>query len=285
MVSAANILGESFNSAVASATPVASLPPPWLTVDVGNVGVTGNASYSSGIFTVNGSGNAISNSADAFRYVYQSVTGNFTAVAEVTSESDTGPWAEAGLMVRETTNANSRYFAEYITPTSGHGLSAQYRSATGSNTVDFADRSGIAAPYWVKVVRNNNTFTAYRSSDGTNWTKTGNSQNISMASTICVGLPVCANNNSVLCTGTFGNVTDPPLVVTNTPPALTGARVNGFFSLQFQGAYDLNYVVESSTNLINWVPIYTNALDDTGNGIFTFLDTNVFPDCFYRVSQ
>jgi len=285
VVSAVNPGGQSANSLPASTTPE-PLPSPWLTTDIGSVGVAGVASYSNGVFTLSGSGNDISNSADAFRYVYQPVTNSFTVTARVTSQSDTDPWAKAGVMVRETTNANSKYFAAYVTPTSSHGVSVQSRATTGGSTADLTDLSGPAVPYWLRIVRNNNTFTAYSSPDGTSWAKTGSSQNITMAGAISLGLPVCSRNNSLLGTATFDKVTAAPLTANDAPPALTAMLANGQFTLQFLGAYDLNYVVETSTNLVNWTPVYTNALADGGTNVFIFMDTNTFlPADFYRISQ
>ena len=288
VVSAVNAGGESANSSEVSAMPLGSLPAPWLTADIGSVGVAGGASYSGGVFTVNGSGNDISNSADAFRYVYQPVSGNFTLTARVASQANTDPWAKAGVMARETVNADSRYFGVYVTPASSHGVSVQCRSTTGSNTVDVTDISGPAAPYWVRIVRNKNTFTAYRSADGTTWNRTGMAQGITMSTNIFLGLPVCSRNNSTLCPATFDNVTVAPVSQTNAPVVISSAlmQTNGQFTLEFQGESDLNYVVEASTNLADWLPVYTNALPAGGDGVFIFSDTNsAAPASFYRVSQ
>jgi fibronectin type 3 domain-containing protein/regulation of enolase protein 1 (concanavalin A-like superfamily) len=263
-----------------------SLPSPWLNTDIGSVGVAGSAGYAGGVFTVNGSGDDIYNTADAFQFVYQPVTGNFTMTAQVTSQSNTDPWAKAGVMARETLNSNSRYFGVYVTPTTSHGVDVQYRSATGGSAVDLIEVNGPAAPYWVRIVRRNNTFTAYRSANGTTWTKTGTSQTITMANTIYIGLPVCAHNNSLLCTATFNNVTLGAISQRNPPITLSSVVANSEFSLQFQGVSDLNYVVEMSTNLVNWTPVYTNALTAGDNGTFSFTnEQSNLPACFYRVAQ
>jgi regulation of enolase protein 1 (concanavalin A-like superfamily) len=246
----------------------------------------GSAGYANGVFTVNGSGDDIYNSADAFQFVYESVTGNFTLTVEVTSQSPSDPWAKAGVMARETTNSNSRYFGAYVTPTASHGVDVQYRSTTGGSAVDLAEVSGPTVPYWVRIVRRSNTFTAYRSANGTTWTKTGASQSITMASSIYIGLPVCAHNNSALSTATFSGVTVSASSQSNPPVVLSTGAANEQFSLQFQGLNDLNYVVEASTNLVDWSPVYTNALTVGDNGTFNFMEVNTnFPARFYRVAQ
>ena len=61
-------------------------------------------------------------------------------------------------------------------------------------------------------------------------------------------------------------------------PALTGQ-----FALQFTGVPGRNYVVQTSTNLVNWIPVFTNQ---TIGGIFTYTDTNATSQArFYRVMQ
>ena len=107
------------NSAVASASFVNSLdlpPPPWQTSDIGSVAATGSAYFSDGIFTVSGSGADIWNTADAFRSVYQPLTNNCDIRARVTSQSNTDPWAKAGVMIRDSLNASAAYALMPITP-------------------------------------------------------------------------------------------------------------------------------------------------------------------------
>ncbi len=63
-----------------------------------------------------------------------------------------------------------------------------------------------ALPYWVKLVRSGNTFSGYVSPDGLNWLPVGTAQTISMAPNVFIGLAVSADNNTVLATATFDNV-------------------------------------------------------------------------------
>ena len=69
VVSALNLGGESTNSAQASVIPTDLVPAPWMTRDVGPVGLPGAVNFTNGIFTVTGSGADIWDPADAFRFV------------------------------------------------------------------------------------------------------------------------------------------------------------------------------------------------------------------------
>ncbi len=81
----------------------------------------------------------------------------------------------------------------------------------------------------------------------------------------------------------YGWVTSAPaslVIYTNATPTLTvdSGSTNGQFQFDILGVTGLNYSVQASTNLIDWVPLGTNVSP------FTFLDTNapLFPQRFYR---
>jgi regulation of enolase protein 1 (concanavalin A-like superfamily) len=179
------------------------LPSGWLDADVGATSPAGSASYSSGVFTVMGGGADIWGTADQFNYAYQSASGDCTIVARVATVQNTATSAKAGVMIRETTAAGSAYAGCYITPSSGAKF--EYRTSTGGSSASGGAQAGIAAPYWVKIARAGNTFTASISANGTSWTTLG-SATITMAAGVDVGLPVCSHLSGTLCTATMDNV-------------------------------------------------------------------------------
>jgi regulation of enolase protein 1 (concanavalin A-like superfamily) len=196
------------NSALSTATllnvrTVSGLPAPWSQSDIGSVGKPGSGTLSSGTFSVTGSGADIWSTADAFHYVYQKWTGNGSIIAKVNSVQNTDPWAKSGVMFRETLNANSSHAMMVVS--AGAGTAFQRRQSTGAYSVHTAG-GNYAAPYWVKLSRNGNTFTAYVSANGTSWTQVG-TDTISMASTIYVGIPMTSHNNTSLSTAAVSNVT------------------------------------------------------------------------------
>lgn len=196
------------------------LPPPWQNTDLGSVGIPGDATFTSGQFTVAGSGDDIWNNADSGHFAYVTLNGDGQITARVLSVQNTDPWAKAGVMIRESLANNSTHAFAVIT--TGNGAAFQRRTTTGGSS---ATTSGpeVTAPCWVRLVRAGNTFTAFVSIDGANWTQIGNTT-IAMSSQVTAGLAVTAHNNSLLNTSVFDNVS----VISATPPEVTiTAPTNG----------------------------------------------------------
>jgi glycosidase/regulation of enolase protein 1 (concanavalin A-like superfamily) len=183
--------------------PPSNLPSPWVTADIGAVGAAGSASYASSTFTVNASGADVFDFADEFRFVYQPFSGNVTVTARVASLTNTNAWAKAGVMIRESLNANSSHAAMLLTPS--NGFSFQYRNGTGAGSTAAGSASG-AIPNWVRITRSGNTITGFRSTNGTSWTQTG-TVTLTLPSSVYIGLFATSHNDGVLTTATFTNVT------------------------------------------------------------------------------
>lgn len=67
------------------------------------------------------------------------------------------------------------------------------------------------------------------------------------------------------------------------PMVLTVGSSGGQFSLSFDAISGQNYVIETSTNLADWVPVLTNT---AASGVFHFIDTNATASkLFYRARQ
>ena len=227
VVSAVNAFGESGNSSEATATPnLTPLPSAWTDLNIGSVGFPGSADYSTGAFTVRGSGADIWNAADAFNFCYESLTGSGTMSVRVASLQNTNAGAKAGVMFRESTAAGSRYALIAVTPSTG--IKFEYRSSTGQSAVAKAVVTGTTAPTYLRLTRSNNTFKAYYSANGASWTQLGSSQSITMNSGILAGLAVSAVNNAALNTATFDNLNAAGYSPPASPTGVTAAgAVNG----------------------------------------------------------
>ncbi len=245
----------------------ASLPDPWQSVDIGSVGLLGSAAITGGTFSVTGSGADIWLDSDAFRYVYTAVTGDCSLVAHIVSLDNTDPWAKGGIMIRSSLADGAPNAMVGVTP--WNGISYQWRSVSDGDTgFDNSGATSLGAPHWIKLVRSGDSFTAYRSVDGTNWLAQGSPQTISMGSTVYAGLAVTAHNSSQLCTAVFDQVSlsadvstsiggnpifrdaftaDPaPLVVGDTVYVYAGHDEGTNF-------YEMTeWLCYSSTNMLDW---------------------------------
>jgi hypothetical protein len=179
-----------------------TLPSGWLNQDVGAVGVVGSASHAGGIFTLRGSGQQIWNTADGLHLVYQSLTGDGSIVARVGSLTGGGSTQSAGVMIRETLDANSKH--AYVAFSQSQ-IYFTNRTTTGGTT-SAQSLTGKTLPYWVKLTRSGNTFTAAASPDGVSWVQIGTPRTITMTGTVYVGLAVSSGQNSALATAAFDNV-------------------------------------------------------------------------------
>jgi hypothetical protein len=185
----------------------------WLQEDIPAQGTTnttfqveGTATFSCNRFTIVGGGHDIWDPSDGFHFVYQPVqTGNAMITARVVSIQNTSDWAKAGVMIRETLDADSPHAIMVITP--GQGAAFQFRPAKGAASVNVSFGTHVSAPFWVRLTRavsgNSFQFTGFVSRDGINWTVVG-SATIAMAASALAGMPVTAhqdghgNNNPLL---------------------------------------------------------------------------------------
>jgi hypothetical protein len=164
-----------------------------------------------GTYTITATGADIWNQADEFHYAYKTLSGPGSIEAQVLSVDNTDQWAKAGVMIRETLDAGSKFAAVYITP--GNGCRFQARTETGiaatsDTAVVTSAQTAIKAPYWVKIERDAaGSFRGYYSSNGTTWTAmTWNPQSITTALNVYIGLALTSHNNNATCTAKFSNV-------------------------------------------------------------------------------
>ena len=102
--------------------------------------MAGSASYSNGVFTVNGGGADIWGGTDQFNYVSQPLTGNGSIVARVTAQGDTDRWAKSGVMIKQSTATGSNYAMLAVTP--GNGITSSPTSTPARRAGARRSRSG-----------------------------------------------------------------------------------------------------------------------------------------------
>ena len=253
-------------STPACPTDCPPLPTRWSTEDIGNVGVAGSACYNTEyfVYTVNGSGTDIGGTVDAFRFAYVTVVGDEQIVAHIGAQDSSDPDNKAGIMIRESSDNNARNV--FIGVTSRQGALFQYRSATGASTT-INTVPGLAAPYWVKLVKFDSSYSGYLSPDGTNWTEIGVPVDLGFGangSGTYAGFAVTSHNNAVLSTMLSDAFvqsvpTTNPLAVTLV--SFTGEAINDEYAdLQWVTAMEENsdhFEVQRSTDGVHFGTVLT----------------------------
>ncbi len=156
-----------------------------------------------GIYTVTGAGEDIFGTTDQFHFAYKEITGKATIVAKVESIENTDPFAKAGIMMRDTLDANARYSALLMTPE--NGVRYQYRTAIDDATEREFDPN-MTAPHWVKIERTSGgLIRAHHSEDGSTWTQFSLKQ-LSVTGSYYVGMAVTSHDPEAKADGVFSNV-------------------------------------------------------------------------------
>jgi outer membrane protein assembly factor BamB len=209
--------------------PATPCPAGWSCADIGDSSVVGDQSLSSGTWTLKGTGIDISGYSDQFHYVWQQLSADGTISARVLSQTNTGGWARAGIMMRQSTDAGSAYYAAFVTP--ANGIVVQYRPAQGLVTTILTQNAGTV-PVYLEIARSGNNFSAYTSSDGVNWAYVISSTiALSLSSSILVGLGASAYSGGAVSTVTFDTVnigTSAPAPPTGCPSGWTCEDIGGY---------------------------------------------------------
>ena len=196
-----------FHFSLASST----LPAQWQNQDIGDVSITGSAGFLNGVFYIEGSGavkSQYSSNSDEFHFVYQKLSGDIEIVVHIRTQTYTHEWGKAGLMIRETPDANSKYAFLGVTPKISPIL--YHRKKTGDNS-DLHNWRNRRDYNWLKLTRTGDTFTGYKSKDGRTWSALGQwvgegIADIPMTDTVYVGLAITSQDDGIISVATFDNV-------------------------------------------------------------------------------
>ena len=234
--------------------------PDFASADIGTTGAVGSTTVSNGVYTVKGSGDNIFYTADAFQFASTAIVGDADIRARVTSMTNTGDWAKAGVMIRESSAANSRHAMTYTTPmATGNGFDMLYRTTTGGSTADTYFGGGNPAPNnWVRLTRVGNVLTSYVSANGTTWAQIDAITFTALPSTMLYGLGVTSYSPGTLCTVTFDNVQ----IIGGSTPTVPAAPTNLTATAQ-----------SSSAIALSWTDVATN---ETGYRIERAIGTGAY---------
>ena len=152
---------------------------------------------------------------DQFRFAHESISGDFDVIRRVASLTEADLYTKAGLMARESLDADSRHVFALVFPSNAArnnntgGYEFQSRDTTGG------DSTAIYPPLpqpqvnypntWLRLKRSGDTFTAYSGSDGVNWTLFA-TNTLELPDSLQVGLAVTSHNGGTTTTAVFRNL-------------------------------------------------------------------------------
>ncbi len=207
-------------------------PPagPWQGVDVGAPNVEGYAAYAAAgnTWTVAGGGADIWTTADQFHFLNQTASGDRSIVTRVTAlpinadaTNSTTPNSKAGVMFRATTAADSPFVL--LTFDTAAGLQFIFRDTAGAAAAQQgATVAATAAPFWLKLSRTGNVFTAFRATTTAmplpgDWIAIG-THTTALPATALAGVAVTSHDNGEIARAGFAEL---QLVAPNTAPTIS----------------------------------------------------------------
>lgn len=199
------------NSAEAAPT---ACPNSWNCTDVGYPVPSGSQLYNvlNDSWTVEGGGFDIFLNYDQFHYIWQTMAGDGTLSAHITSQTTNpfNPSAKAGLMIRASNDPSAPYYGIFAKP--NNGIQIQWRLQKGSETGEYNLPLSDKTPIYLRIARYGDTFYSFVSQDGITWQFVpGSTQTIlSLSGPMMAGLAVTSHTSATLDVATFDSVSIQP---------------------------------------------------------------------------
>ncbi|UCG55978.1 MAG: hypothetical protein JSU70_14030 [Phycisphaerales bacterium] len=169
--------------------------------DIG-VPLAGSYGFDGTTYTITGNGHDIWDDADNFHYAYRQISGDCQMTVRVKSVQEVHAWTKAGVMIRDTLDADSNNAFIALTGGEGGGGTFQWRSDVDPNSNSSRTLTDVSPPACVRLVREGDTFTGYIFLDG-RWQQEGQPATVEMTDPVYIGLAVTSHTDGVLATATF----------------------------------------------------------------------------------
>lgn len=187
---------------------------PWAYTNIGTSQREGSSAITGQEFQVAGSGRATSLASDALHFLSRPLTGNGHVVAQLIAQQPTGRAARAGLMLREDNGDGARSLM--VSQMAAGGIQFEARTGVGGDLVKSHDLSN-PTPQWIRLLRAENTFSGFVSTDGSNWLQVGELE-ANLAGTLRAGFGVVSDNNFEVNLARFTNFSFVEVSVTASHP-------------------------------------------------------------------
>jgi outer membrane protein assembly factor BamB len=179
----------------------------WECSGVGYPAVIGTQKLDGETLTIEGAGIDIGGHADQFHFVSRQIAQDGTISARLLSQTSTNPWAKAGLMIRQSNDANAPSYAILSTPQNGLVLDYRDGKGLGATVTSIPLTPAPTLPLYIKIARAGNIFSAYQSADGINWSFIlGTNVEMKLPGPMQIGIAITSTNWEELGTATFDSI-------------------------------------------------------------------------------
>lgn len=138
------------------------------------------ASLAGGIITLTGAGSGISSNgtSDGFYFLAAPRSGDFDLTVRVASRTNPGGSnsCRIGLMARASNSSNAPYAFTHFRGNGAHSFQARLTAGVAPYTS--AGSTNYVLPYFLRLVRSGDNFSAFYSPDGITWSQRGTTQSI-----------------------------------------------------------------------------------------------------------
>lgn len=176
-------------------------PPGWVPIDIGSPALSGWTSVHQNVWTIGGAGNPSAH-VEQFHFVSKSFLRDGVFSARLGKFEPGFDRVQSGVTLRDGSSAAGPCI-ELLANADG-SLFLRWR-ATAEKPFELIKAEG-AAPQWLKLVRTDDTFSAYASSDGVNWRQIGDAKTISMPRNVRAGLLITSGDEKKVATASFDSV-------------------------------------------------------------------------------
>jgi hypothetical protein len=200
----------------------ACLPVPWSQADTGAVKIAGSAEFDGAVFTLEAAGTDIGGKSDESHFAFVPLSGDGALTARVLPQVSSQS-SRMGIVLRESAAPSGPRVALLLTPVyppGDHERPAWHavlsvRTATGEEAAQGAASSPIESPavtwgrltgpFWLRLERAGNRFTASLSYDGTAWRVLGQ-LDAPLNQRLLAGIAACSGIPSITTTVRFDRI-------------------------------------------------------------------------------
>jgi outer membrane protein assembly factor BamB len=209
--------------ASAAPAPDPNCPTGFTCRDIRNPGVAGSETSANGTLNVTASGAAIHGTSDQFRFISKPVTGDSQSSVEILSQSTQNTQPQAGIMMRQSLDPTSPFFAVLEYPNDLTENLPQpdfviwYRACFSCNSVELTKWYPAPLPLSVMIQRKGNLFSAGVSFDNVNYQLIpGATADLDLPATTLQGIAVDSGSKTNTGTASFANIAGIGVPLTTT---------------------------------------------------------------------